>query len=88
MKRLYGILALALYLVVVAKAQEQPRFFSQKVPLEIHIMSKCPDARDCVDLLIAPTLEQAEDLVEFRMSFIGTFVFPPLISRVLRETVL
>ncbi|PWW77676.1 hypothetical protein C7212DRAFT_313682 [Tuber magnatum] len=42
-----------------------------KVPLEIHIMSKCPDARDCLEQLIAPALEEIESLVDFRMSFIG-----------------
>ncbi|CAZ79780.1 unnamed protein product [Tuber melanosporum] len=42
-----------------------------KVPLEIHIMSKCPDARDCLEQLIAPTLEEIESLVDFQMSFIG-----------------
>ncbi|KAH0605593.1 uncharacterized protein H6S33_004815 [Morchella sextelata] len=42
-----------------------------KVPLEIHIMSKCPDARDCVELLVAPALKNVSDIVDFRMSFIG-----------------
>ncbi|CUS14266.1 unnamed protein product [Tuber aestivum] len=42
-----------------------------KVPLEIHIMSKCPDARDCLERLIAPALEEIESLVDFQMSFIG-----------------
>ncbi|KAI5843044.1 hypothetical protein DFP73DRAFT_573834 [Morchella snyderi] len=42
-----------------------------KVPLEIHIMSKCPDARDCLELLVAPALKNVSDIVDFRMSFIG-----------------
>ncbi|RPB05996.1 hypothetical protein L873DRAFT_1839495 [Choiromyces venosus 120613-1] len=42
-----------------------------KVPLEIHIMSKCPDAKDCLEQLIAPVLEEIESLVDFQMSFIG-----------------
>lgn len=45
-----------------------------KVPLEIHIMSKCPDARDCVELLVAPALKNVSDIVDFRMSFIGRYV--------------
>ena len=44
-----------------------------KVPLEIHIMSKCPDATDCLELLIAPALEEIEPLVDFQMSFIGRY---------------
>jgi len=46
-----------------------------KVPLEIHIMSKCPDARDCLEQLIAPALEEIESLVDFQMSFIGRYFF-------------
>jgi len=34
-------------------------------------MSKCPDAKDCLELLIAPALEEIESLVDFQMSFIG-----------------
>ena len=45
---------------------------SMKVPLEAHIMSKCPDARDCLMDLVVPAMEQIEDLVDFRLSFIGT----------------
>ena len=46
-----------------------------KVPLEIHIMSKCPDAKYCLEQLIAPALEEIESLVDFRMSFIGRYFF-------------
>jgi len=42
-----------------------------KVPLEAHIMSKCPDARDCLREMIVPAMEQIEDLVDFRLSIIG-----------------
>ncbi|KAK3374373.1 hypothetical protein B0T24DRAFT_529582 [Lasiosphaeria ovina] len=42
------------------------------VPLEAHIMSKCPDARDCLEQLILPAMEQVADLVNFTLSFIGT----------------
>ncbi|KIW21404.1 hypothetical protein PV08_01984 [Exophiala spinifera] len=45
---------------------------SRKVPLEIHVMSKCPDARDCLRELILPTMVQISDKVNFTMSFIGS----------------
>lgn len=43
----------------------------KRVPLEAHIMSKCPDARDCLQQLIVPAMEQVDDLVDFRLSFIA-----------------
>ncbi|PGH11738.1 hypothetical protein AJ80_06999 [Polytolypa hystricis UAMH7299] len=42
-----------------------------RVPLEAHIMSKCPDARYCLDELIVPAMVQIHDKVKFRLSFIG-----------------
>ncbi|KAF2649229.1 hypothetical protein K491DRAFT_698280 [Lophiostoma macrostomum CBS 122681] len=42
-----------------------------KVPLEIHIMSKCPDARDCLEKLVVPAMANVSDKVDFRLSFIG-----------------
>ena len=42
------------------------------IPLEAHIMSKCPDARDCLVDLVVPAMEQVVDKVEFRLSYIGT----------------
>jgi len=44
---------------------------TEKVPLEIHVMSKCPDARDCLQELILPTMVEVSDKVNFTMSFIG-----------------
>ena len=44
----------------------------RKVELEAHVMSKCPDARDCLRDLVVPAMEQVGDLVDFRLSFIGT----------------
>ncbi|KAJ9669592.1 hypothetical protein H2201_000459 [Coniosporium apollinis] len=46
-----------------------------KVPLEAHIMSKCPDARDCLRDLILPTMQNASDKVDFTLSYIGK-VYP------------
>ncbi|KAL8372127.1 hypothetical protein RB595_001767 [Gaeumannomyces hyphopodioides] len=42
------------------------------VPLEAHIMSKCPDARDCLKQMVLPVMEKVHDKVNFTLSFIGT----------------
>ncbi|KAK4226172.1 hypothetical protein QBC38DRAFT_456488 [Podospora fimiseda] len=41
------------------------------VPLEAHIMSKCPDAKDCLRDLVLPTMQKAYSKVNFTLSFIG-----------------
>lgn len=47
---------------------------TELVPLEVHIMSKCPDARDCLRDLIVPTMERVSDEVDLKLSFIGRWV--------------
>lgn len=47
---------------------------TELVPLEVHIMSKCPDARDCLRDLIVPTMERVSDKVDLTLSFIGRWV--------------
>lgn len=47
-----------------------------KVPLEVHVMSKCPDARDCLRELIVPTMVNVSEKVNFTMSFIGRYYAP------------
>lgn len=42
------------------------------VPLEAHIMSKCPDARDCLQMLVLPAMIRVVDKVNFTLSYIGT----------------
>jgi hypothetical protein len=42
------------------------------VPLEASIMSKCPDARDCLRDLVLPTMQRVMEKVNFTLSFIGT----------------
>lgn len=43
-----------------------------RVELEVHIMSKCPDARDCLEMLVFPVLKElGPSIVDFKMSFIG-----------------
>jgi hypothetical protein len=49
--------------------------FGEKVPLEIHVMSKCPDARDCLRELIVPTMIKVSEKVDLTMSFIGRYVW-------------
>ncbi|KAF2451440.1 hypothetical protein P171DRAFT_347842 [Karstenula rhodostoma CBS 690.94] len=44
---------------------------ASKVPLEIHIMSKCPDARDCIEQLVVPAMSNVSDKVDFKLSYIG-----------------
>ncbi|KAL1643664.1 hypothetical protein SLS58_004679 [Diplodia intermedia] len=44
---------------------------AKKVPLEAHIMSKCPDALDCLQLLILPTMVEIADRIDFTLSYIG-----------------
>ena len=43
-----------------------------KIPLEAHVMSKCPDAKDCLTKLVVPAMEKVQDKVDFKLSFIGT----------------
>lgn len=47
---------------------------TELVPLEVHIMSKCSDARDCLRDLIVPTMERVSDKVDLTLSFIGRWV--------------
>lgn len=42
------------------------------VPLEAHIMSKCPDAKICLEELVVPAMEHVVDMVNFRLSYIGS----------------
>lgn len=42
------------------------------VPFEAHIMSKCPDAKDCLRMLVLPTMQRVIDKVNFTLSYIGT----------------
>ncbi|KAM4056768.1 gamma interferon inducible lysosomal thiol reductase (GILT) domain-containing protein [Hirsutella rhossiliensis] len=42
------------------------------VPLEAHIISKCPDTRDALRQLILPAMQQVHDKVDFKLNYIGT----------------
>jgi hypothetical protein len=43
-----------------------------KVPVDVHIMAKCPDAQYCLQELVLPTMANVSDKVDFRLSFIGS----------------
>lgn len=45
---------------------------SGKVKLEASIMSKCPDARDCLHDMILPAMQNISNKVDFKLSYIGT----------------
>ncbi|TWU76464.1 hypothetical protein ED733_007184 [Metarhizium rileyi] len=42
------------------------------VPLEAHIISKCPDTRDALKQLILPVMQRVYDKVDFKLNYIGT----------------
>lgn len=42
------------------------------VPLEAHIISKCPDTRDCLRELLLPAMIRVHDKVNFTLTYIGT----------------
>jgi len=41
------------------------------VPLEAHIMSKCPDAKDCLTSLILPVMSELSSHINLTLSYIG-----------------
>lgn len=45
---------------------------SALVPFEAHIMSKCPDAKDCLRMLVLPAMQRVIEKVNFTLSYIGT----------------
>jgi hypothetical protein len=46
-------------------------YLPRRVPLEVHIMSKCPDARDCLHDLVLPAMVNVSNIVDFKLSYIG-----------------
>ncbi|KAG6007523.1 hypothetical protein E4U21_005824 [Claviceps maximensis] len=42
------------------------------VPLEAHIISKCPDTQDALRELILPVMQRVYDKVDFKLNYIGT----------------
>ena len=65
-----------LHLGPVSQLTTTPKFGGEtttvaKVPLEAHIMSKCPDARDCLRQLVLPAMQRVYQKVNFTLSYIG-----------------
>lgn len=57
----------------VAPVTEKPIVeTSALVPFEAHIMSKCPDAKDCLRSMVLPAMQRVYDKVNFTLSYIGT----------------
>lgn len=42
-----------------------------RIPLEVHMMSKCPDAKDCLHDMILPAMQKISHKVDFKLSYIG-----------------
>ncbi|KAK4099362.1 hypothetical protein N658DRAFT_508803 [Parathielavia hyrcaniae] len=55
-----------------APSYQQVATAPELVPLEAHIMSKCPDAKDCLRDMVLPAMQKVHDKVNFTLSFIGT----------------
>lgn len=93
-----GLLPFAIPLGVVAGTQTALLDYggswvgTGKVPFEVHIESRCPDARDCLQKLVVPTYWQVKDKVDFKISYVGEYVMSqnhhlPTMSRTLTATV-
>ena len=52
-------------------------YLPKKIPLEAHIMSKCPDAQDCLHDMILPAMQNVSDKMDFKLSYIGSYVSMP-----------
>ncbi|CAG7930932.1 unnamed protein product [Penicillium olsonii] len=57
-----------------ASQSTQKTLEQTRIPLEAHIMSKCPDAKACLQQLVLPTMEQISEKVDFRLNFIARYV--------------
>ncbi|KAL7937891.1 hypothetical protein V8C35DRAFT_135628 [Trichoderma chlorosporum] len=45
--------------------------YYKPVPLEAHIISKCPDTKHALRTLILPVMQKVHDKVDFKLSYIG-----------------
>jgi len=76
---MFGVTALLLFFAAFCMAvivqdsldDDIPSTYTGKVPLEAHIMSKCPDARDCLHDMILPAMQEVSHKVDFKLSYIG-----------------
>lgn len=51
--------------------EDDAPYSSGRVPLEAFIMSKCPDARDCLHDMVLPAMQNISHKVDFKLSYIG-----------------
>jgi len=73
------LVAAACMAFIVTDSLDDDRPFPGRVPLEAHIMSRCPDARDCLHDMILPAMQEISHKVDFKLSYIGKCVLatPP-----------
>lgn len=75
---IFGVTALLLFFMIIcvsiiaedALTEDDGWQLVSKVALEAHIMSKCPDARDCLHDMILPAMQNISHKVDFRLSYI------------------
>lgn len=81
---MFAVTALILFFMVFcvsvivddALTEDDEWLYPGKVPLEAHIMSKCPDAKDCLHDMILPAMQNISDKVDFRLSYIVSLHSP------------
>jgi hypothetical protein len=66
----FMIFCISIIAVDVWNEDDTP-YSSGRVPLEAFIMSKCPDARDCLHDMILPAMQNVSHKVDFKLSYIG-----------------
>lgn len=69
---MFVILCMVLMVEDTLDDEDEGRYFDGRVPLEAHIMSKCPDAKDCLHDMILPAMQNISHKVDFKLSYIGT----------------
>ena len=67
---IFSLLLAALLFLTTTRLMAKPDL----LPIEIFVMSKCPDARDCLKKLVLPAMANVSDKVDFRLSMIGRYV--------------
>ncbi|KAK0837941.1 hypothetical protein LTR03_012411 [Friedmanniomyces endolithicus] len=65
------LVAAACMAFIVTDSLDDDRPFPGRVPFEAHIMSRCPDARDCLHDMILPAMQEISHKVDFKLSYIG-----------------
>nr|OQO24904.1 hypothetical protein B0A51_04763 [Rachicladosporium sp. CCFEE 5018] len=60
------------FIATEAFSEDDAVYHSGKVPLEAFIMSKCPDAKDCLHDMILPAMQKISRKVDFKLTYIGS----------------